>query len=509
MKRFFGKLGYFFWWRGFLKFVLWTATLVIFLYVEEDWRGAHTWAETKAKWEARGESFNYNRLIPPPVPDDQNFAMIPLFKLEPDPENKGELAPLTLRKALRENLRSSHFAPGGGWQNGELPDLEKLQARLVATYIEAFPAAPPPHDSLAQLDAPYPFLTDLRVAADGRPYCRFQPGSLDTSSFSKGMNLLLAQLRVSQLLSLHAILALNAHRPDLALDDIGASLKLIGGVSRNPSLVSGLVVAGAITSDYAVIDEGLSFHAWNDAQLATLQNELGKLDFLSTCQLAMRGQALGWVVPTMDFMKADGASWAKQPGTMFENQQDNDRFVAMWRRFPGSWLDINKSRMVDFIFEEVTCVDPKARLVFPKRADDLERQVVAGKTLRKALTPWNAFFSVSTGVFPPLIPRISQAQVWCDQARIACALERHHLAHGVYPDSLDVLVPACIAALPRDIMNGEPYHYRLQSNGEYLLYSVGWNQVDDGGKIFHPKDYSPPYQRGDWVWPMPKQEQPR
>jgi hypothetical protein len=97
-------------------------------------------------------------------------------------------------------------------------------------------------------------------------------------------------------------------------------------------------------------------------------------------------------------------------------------------------------------------------------------------------------------------------QVWVDEARIASALERYRLAHNAYPDSLDALVPACIDEVPHDIMNGQPYHYRLRPDGTYLLYSVGWNQTDDGGKVVYKKDAPAQvdYKEGDWVWPTPQ-----
>ena len=47
-----------------------------------------------------------------------------------------------------------------------------------------------------------------------------------------------------------------------------------------------------------------------------------------------------------------------------------------------------------------------------------------------------------------------------DLARVAIALERYRLAHGAYPESLDVLAPQFIAQLPHDIINGQPLHYR-------------------------------------------------
>ena len=90
-----------------------------------------------------------------------------------------------------------------------------------------------------------------------------------------------------------------------------------------------------------------------------------------------------------------------------------------------------------------------------------------------------------------------------DETRIACALERYRLAQGVYPGSLDTLAPAYINELPHDIMNGQPYHYQFRPDGTFLLYSVGWNQTDDGGKVVFKKDAPTQidYNEGDWVWP--------
>jgi len=55
-------------------------------------------------------------------------------------------------------------------------------------------------------------------------------------------------------------------------------------------------------------------------------------------------------------------------------------------------------------------------------------------------------------------------------------------------------------------MNGEPYHYRLNADGTFQLYSVGWNGVDDGGKVVYNSYNSSAidYTKGDWVWPMTK-----
>ena len=88
-------------------------------------------------------------------------------------------------------------------------------------------------------------------------------------------------------------------------------------------------------------------------------------------------------------------------------------------------------------------------------------------------------------------------------ARVACALERYRLAHGEYPETLDALAPQFIEKLPHDIINGQPLHYRRTDDGQFVLYSVGWNETDDGGKVVLTKGGSVDREKGDWVWQYP------
>lgn len=96
--------------------------------------------------------------------------------------------------------------------------------------------------------------------------------------------------------------------------------------------------------------------------------------------------------------------------------------------------------------------------------------------------------------------RAAAAQTAVDEAAIACALERYRLANGQYPESLGALVPKFISQLPNDVISGKPYKYRRTSDGQFVLYSVGWDGTDDGGMpgktLFDDK-------KGDWVWQYP------
>ena len=51
-----------------------------------------------------------------------------------------------------------------------------------------------------------------------------------------------------------------------------------------------------------------------------------------------------------------------------------------------------------------------------------------------------------------------------------------------------------------DPISGQPCHYRRTEAGQFILYSVGWDEKDDGGtpgrNLFDEKE-------GDWVWRYP------
>jgi hypothetical protein len=64
---------------------------------------------------------------------------------------------------------------------------------------------------------------------------------------------------------------------------------------------------------------------------------------------------------------------------------------------------------------------------------------------------------------------------------VAFALAAYHRDNKGYPAKLDELAPGYLAAVPGDVFSGGALIYRPEGNG-YLLYSVGVNGKDDGGR---------------------------
>ena len=128
---------------------------------------------------------------------------------------------------------------------------------------------------------------------------------------------------------------------------------------------------------------------------------------------------------------------------------------------------------------------------------------------------------ISTVIFPASIifrPIFSHVPLSVTDSRtqnalltVALALRAYRLEHGTYPASLDALVPSYLPAVPDDpFALSSLLHYR-RTKQSYVLYSVGPDGKDDGGKpIFHAptahgsstarsRYYVQPTSRGDIV----------
>jgi hypothetical protein len=306
----------------------------------------------------------------------------------------------------------------------------------------------------------------------------------------RAFTLLTEQVRLSQLLAFHARVALEENQSQVALDDMKINFRLAAGVGRDPTLIAGLVDIGITAINRQVIQEGLVRHAWNDAQLVDLENELAKIDFLSQFQFTLRGEIITVTIPDFSYIK----------GTMTKERLG----LLVYGLFPGGWFDLHNSKLINFLFSDLKSIDPRSRRVFPEVNRETEDETDRMQAMPWRFAPWNLFFMISASTFTRLTIKFAEEQVFTDEIRIACALERYRLAHGVYPESLDALAPAYIDVLPHDVMNGEPYHYQLRPDGTFLIYSVGWNQKDEGGKVvYQDGSFQIDYTQGDWVWPTP------
>ena len=102
---------------------------------------------------------------------------------------------------------------------------------------------------------------------------------------------------------------------------------------------------------------------------------------------------------------------------------------------------------------------------------------------------------------------LARNQTMANEAFLVCALERYRLARGQYPEMLDALAPRYVEKIPQDIIGGRPLKYRRTDDGQFVLYSIGWNETDEGGTtaLSDSKTARANLDEGDWVWRYPSQ----
>ncbi len=108
-----------------------------------------------------------------------------------------------------------------------------------------------------------------------------------------------------------------------------------------------------------------------------------------------------------------------------------------------------------------------------------------------AATSFNAG-EVTITRYPHVMGRPMQSRTTIDAALTMFALRAWHDRRGEYPEELAALVPEYLPRLPIDYADLQPLRYRRVGEG-YLLYSIGEDGVDDGGKAgeMYPAYFSP------------------
>ncbi len=110
-------------------------------------------------------------------------------------------------------------------------------------------------------------------------------------------------------------------------------------------------------------------------------------------------------------------------------------------------------------------------------AADYETQVSASdSTLMREYTPRLA----------RAFDLVEYAVQFRDATLTAVALELHQRRTGVWPSTLTELSPTLLPSPPVDRLTGDPLRYRVV-DGRPLLYSVGADRDDDGGRLVNPR----------------------
>lgn len=509
-------------WR-YLAWLLCLLLVVVLWYAEENWRGRRAWEKFKLEMEAQGIPLDRSRIIPPRVPDSENFAMTPLLAPLATFRPRSQQGAPNVLLGMQSFAQRYDQAAGLLYSRDEIRSNSWVRGRTdLALWESAFAAGPKSRPSadlvptnhdpstaaaavLEGLSEAGPALAELQQASRRR-FARFNIQYDTDNPSSILLPHLAAERHLSQILQLRASAFLARNQTDDAFQDVELMLYLVNVSREEPFLISHLVRLGVFQAALQSIAEGTS--QWSDPQLRALQDRVAAFDFLADRRRMLLGE---WVFCGSGFIEYVRKSHRRFE-VMSELGAPNDGLSANLRMAdmlmsiaPNGWFDFEK---INYGRRFQTNLSEKAEV--GRHPAEAAGSPAEGETsaVGTAVSPFglvlrHEFFAQ---LLLPSLEGLSRKtafhQTAADTATIACALERYRRAKGQLPDTLEKLVPEWIARIPHDRISGQPLIYQVASPDRYLLYSIGWNEKDDGGTVKPAKKTGEgsDAHEGDWVW---------
>jgi hypothetical protein len=469
------------------------ATLAVGFVVVENWRGARAWHELAAEYAARGEPLD-KLPAPASLPPERNYMQTPvlerwLFAKDDSPE----------KKVFLDGMAQ----PDGAvlrWREGKGFDLvghsKQQQLRRSKLGLPELPAKPTPAAAvLAALEPAEPVLSELRQALAPRPEAQaMRPAALTRGASYTAP---ITSFRVARLLvttfSAHACASLAEGRTDVALEDTLAALRLSRGFldMPDPCLVETMI--GVVCSRTALqpVWEGCTRNQWTEPQLAQLQQELARLRPLDAQERCLR-TARSRFVCMLDSLS---------PAELVRLHEFPRKRESRWNPvslLPSGWVQRNKMAGVRVYEAGIAAAAAVGTPEHPMRA--AARAEAEAVLHERSFRPFVVLAQMMVPAMGKVTANVLGGATDLDLARVACALERHRLAHGGYPERLEALSPAYLETVPHDVIDGMPLRYRRNADGTFALYSIGSDGKDDGG-VPTNKDRRGAEETGDWIWP--------
>jgi hypothetical protein len=506
--------------RRVLIVLAWLVTVTALFYGEEDWRGRRAWNNYSETLKAQGEQVDFKEFIPKPIPDAENFAATPeiqswFIRHTNSDGNSGidnhwntdVYALARVKQSLDSDKIPRRMTDLVAWQRafeaiaaGHTNDLREDFNSDQFDWESRAKAAPAILNVLKTMDDRF---DDLRAAA-GRPLSQY-PLVYDLENPWGILLPHLSNIRsVCVRLQLRACAELAAGKTGPALGDVKLILRMSDSLNEETFLISYLVRLQTFQIAAQPIWEGLAEHRWSDAQLKELQELLEQFNFIAETRRPLDCERAAGVL-TADLL----ARGKYRLGDLISGSEPfGSKFMGL---MPRGWYDLEKlnySRLFDLQLKGIS--DANDKRVFPHQVEANSMALQQALTIAGRLSHHQLLAALLLPALGNVPMKAALTQTLANEALIACGLERYRLTHGQFPDALDALLPDFISRLPHDVISGTAYKYR-QTDGRFVLYSVGWNETDEGGQVskygfdFDVLKGKAASEGGDWVWQYPAQ----
>ncbi|MEI7774022.1 MAG: hypothetical protein WCK17_04550 [Verrucomicrobiota bacterium] len=525
------------WQKRWLRRLTWTVVtltaLIASLYAWVNASGARQLRKVEAMLKAEGETLDFRETMNEPVPEAENFCAIPLLKdlalVVDNDASKG--APGEKRKRLdRASLKRTTKDFGGqrSPRRGDSAESYRTDLKGWADWMRkdgSFPMTTDSGDAARDLLAGLAELDEIvQELASGfcRPKAQWTPEwktrELSATHFSDPNAHYSTIVAMYRTLALRIAAAAQTGEATKAHQDALVMVRF-NQANLNEPLTIGLVIGitGVSFLQNSVWELCIT-HTGTSEDFAKIESALLGHDIRRAALRAFRSQIAANVYDIQCCKQNPENFWSVGIGTQRDDVPKKHKTISLlaYRTIPLGFLDKSAALLAEEEFKYFIkpLRDQGWREVYQTSRKWEDRLVEIKKTAKTNLTYF--LLAQTSGFFPSLIKNCVYQHALLNQAIIACALERHRIEKGSYPDSLDAVRLADGKPLPLDPINEKPMGYHKTSDGRYALWSVGFDGKDDGGKrslneIKSQKTFFKPQRThfnsndylGDWVWDFP------
>lgn len=442
-------------------------------WIAENVKGYRVWLDYNDALVERGESLDTAILEPSPVPDEKNFAAIPLLTSLVDRSGDENMEPGILSLAV-ERVPGLQRPDWPGKADGVYHGNAKVCRQTRLTFLIANEDNLPNEEAAEFiLNALSPFAAQLTELSEGasRPFSRFP---VDWSVFDPDLPHLSALQDVVVTFRTRSLVRIQAGQTDEGFEDWLTIVRIASRLDDDPLFLH-LVVSGTLVSvSYQSIWELLERRSLNAEQIEMAVNVLNELDLLASAATAFRYERAYFCQTLADSDKL--LELVRSFG-----EQDNRLFNLMVAAAP-SGLYFQNAVSCGKLFDELLLSSegvPVQRIHWEAldRSSDRIQSVRQEASLYKLSAPL-------ASLKLDALPRLFQFQAESKVIATALALEWYFLDNGSYPRSLEEMPLRYFgsrAELPQDPITEEPLLYLLRSDGRPCVYSIGANQIDEKG----------------------------
>ena len=470
-----------------------------------------------AELKAKGEPTELSQVLPPTVPQEANGKEVvraAFALLVSDGDDYGYFTNLPPAMHM--------IAPGRAMVGWAQPDVRGFYTGYYTNNWENVKAA-------AETNRPG---TELLKQAMDYPTIDFQP---DYGGWPAMPLEHLTPLRhCARKLSLATMCNLHEGDAASATTNLCAILALVRGIHDERTILSQHTRKSVASTATAGTWELLQSTNVTDAELALLQRSWERIEFIKAAANSFLVER-ACMESTIRKMRASGADFDRFAGIFglvgrsgssasgnwledFKHVWGGTKLAGakfMWRT-SWSYSDELQALQGDQIIWESMRIIETNKYFNPAYTNMLNQLQTLGITndpnawfLKRYNRYFRQFFSEDVVISSRAIEWTMAAEASRRIVITAIALKRYQLRHGNYPADLNTLVPEYLPTVPHDPVDGQPLHYRRNTDGTFTLYSVGRNGIDDGGDPLPGKAAKTSFfnwlnpDAVDWVWPQP------